>query len=194
MFLRQNLDYEDDNLKKFIFDIVAHSNSSNQIARATVTVDVIDVNDEPPYFTEAFHSQNINHVQLSVPENLLDTDIPYELLRLQVRDNDSTIAFQMITNITSVYEPPVEYFHREHISFFGAMRIILLYLDQVPDSSSNITLHLTAYDNAFNNATITILIYVPAASIPVQSTIILLQRTSTGKDYPSQLGVTVIKI
>lgn len=110
LFLKTPLDFESLQSPKFMFEIEASNRNTRQIQTTVVTVDVIDVNEHPPYFVcrqerdkyvQASYScgsrQNVNNSELYIEEN----STPMFLFVFYVADDDRTAEFGAI-NRTSV--------------------------------------------------------------------------------------------
>lgn len=111
LFLKIPIDYESlPPPKRFMFEIEASNRNTRQIQTTVVTVNVIDVNEHPPFlkctqegdkYFQASYScgsgQNVNNSELYIQENT----IPSRLFRFFVDDDDETTEFRKI-NRTSV--------------------------------------------------------------------------------------------
>ncbi len=155
IYLERELDYEDpEQQNTFSFGVEVQSTSSSLITHATVEVEVVNVNDEPPLFY--LSPSDAPYTELTWP--LVETEpiiTDERLLKVRIQDNDfkdGTADFRVIEGFNYTVEPATatNYFRIKFSSSVSTLYFAHVFLNQSIDREENpeFTLFLTAYDTA----------------------------------------------
>lgn len=149
IFLIQHIDYDtNSDLREFNFFVQARNPGQNAVTIATVNVNIMDVNDEPPYFVCYSECPPSNNTQdnliFFVEEN--EANLPLYFALFEVQDDDSEAAFTRVNkSIVVEFEPQI----------LTTFRVILGTLVRVGinqtldrEMTPNLTLSLTAHNTA----------------------------------------------
>ena len=150
IFLIQHIDYDTNLvLRRFSFYVQARNPGQNAVTIATVTVDIMDANDEPPYFVCEDCQSSSNNLTIFVEENSDETILPVFLPFFIVEDDDSEENFRKVNGSILVEFEPYTLTTVRLLTFFENIWVrvgINQTLDR--EMTPSLTLSLTAHNTA----------------------------------------------